>query len=178
MAVGAAANATQDATRDATQAGQPYRVGDNVPEIISSRTPVYTELARRARVSGTVIVEGGGKGASRLDRSMEANPQDFQHLEVYRAQLQAMLDAARQAAQEQAAMAKQDATQRLNDLLVEGRKLVTFLRGGVKQRYGDKSEKLVELDLAPVRPKAKSSTDAAKPPAPTPPPTSSHPTTA
>jgi hypothetical protein len=119
-------------------------------------------------------------GWQRLLTSMEANPQDFPQLEIYRAQLQTMLDAARQAAKEQTAMAaaKQDATQRLNDLLVEGRKLVTFLRGGVKQRYGDKSEKLVEFDLAPVRPKAKSSTDAAKPPAPPPPAPSNHPTTA
>jgi hypothetical protein len=92
--------------------------------------------------------------------------------------LQTMLDAARQAAKEQTAMAaaKQDATQRLNDLLTEGRKLVTFLRGGVKQRYGDKSEKLVEFDLAPVRPRAKTSTEAAKSPAPPPP--TPHPTTA
>ncbi|MFL6259549.1 MAG: hypothetical protein ACJ76Y_07555 [Thermoanaerobaculia bacterium] len=107
-------------------------------------------------------------GWQRLLTSIEANPQDFQQLEAYRAQLQTMLDAARQAAKEQTAMAaaKQDATQRLNDLLVEGRKLVTFLRGGVKQRYGDKSEKLVEFDLAPVRQRVRSSTDAAKPPAP------------
>ncbi len=117
-------------------------------------------------------------GWQRLLTSMEANPQDFQQLEAYRVQLQAMLDAARQAAKEQTAMAaaKQDATQRLNDLLVEGRKLVTFLRGGVKQRYGDRSEKLVEFDLTPARPKAKPSTDAAKSPAP--PPTPSNPTTA
>jgi hypothetical protein len=117
-------------------------------------------------------------GWQRLLTSMEANPQDFQSLEAYRAQLQTKLDAARQAAKEQTAMeaAKQDATKRLNDLLVEGRKLVTFLRGGVKQRYGDKSEKLVEFDLAPVRPRAKSS-DATKPPA-TPPPTTPHPATA
>ncbi len=74
------------------------------------------------------------------------------------------------------AAAKQDATQRLNDLLVEGRKLATFLRGGVKQRYGDKSEKLVEFDLAPARPKAKMP-EPAKPPAPVPPP-STHPATA
>src|SRR4051794_13824188 len=111
---------------------------------------------------------------------MEANAQDFKSLEAYRTQLQEMLDAARQAAKEQTSMAaaKQDATQRLNDLLVVGRKLATFLRGGVKQRYGDKSEKLVEFDLAPARPKAKTSTDAAKPPAPPPAPPPSHPTTA
>ncbi|MBW8878515.1 MAG: energy transducer TonB [Acidobacteria bacterium] len=37
----------------------PYRVGGEVtrPEILISKPPVYTELARRARVTGTVIVE-------------------------------------------------------------------------------------------------------------------------
>src|SRR5258706_4926708 len=37
----------------------PVRVGEGVsrPEIISSPKPIYTELARRARVTGTVIVE-------------------------------------------------------------------------------------------------------------------------
>ncbi len=117
-------------------------------------------------------------GWQRLLTSMEANAQDFSQLEAYRTQMQGMLDAARQAAKEQTSMAaaKQDATQRLNDLLVEGRKLATFLRGGVKQRYGDKSEKLVEFDLAPARPKAKTP-EPAKPPAPVPPP-STHPATA
>jgi hypothetical protein len=117
-------------------------------------------------------------GWQRLLTSMEANAQDFSQLEAYRTQMQTMLDAARLAAKEQTAMAaaKQDATQRLNDLLVEGRKLATFLRGGVKQRYGDKSEKLVEFDLAPARPKAKTP-EPAKPPAPVPPP-STHPATA
>jgi TonB family protein len=39
--------------------GPPYRVGGEVtrPEIISSVKPIYTELARRSRVTGTVIVE-------------------------------------------------------------------------------------------------------------------------
>jgi hypothetical protein len=117
-------------------------------------------------------------GWQRLLTSMEANAQDFSQLEAYRTQLQGMLDAAQQAAKEQTSMAaaKQDATQRLNDLLVVGRKLATFLRGGVKQRYGDKSEKLVEFDLAPARPKAKTP-EPAKPPAPVPPP-STHPATA
>ena len=116
-------------------------------------------------------------GWERLLASLEANAQDFPQLETYRAQLRSMLDTARAAAAQQAALeaSKQDATKRLQALLVEGRKLATFLRGGVKQRYGDKSEKLVEFDLAPVRPRVKSP-DAAKPPA-TPPPTP-HPTTA
>ena len=39
--------------------GPPYRVGGDVtrPEIVSNTRPVYTELARRARITGTVIVE-------------------------------------------------------------------------------------------------------------------------
>src|SRR5881394_3020891 len=39
--------------------GPPFRVGGEVsrPEILSSTRPVYTELARRAHVVGTVIVE-------------------------------------------------------------------------------------------------------------------------
>ena len=90
-----------------------------------------------------------------------------------------MLDTAREASAHQAAMeaAKQEATQSLRELLVEGRKLATFLRGGVKQRYGDKSEKLVEFGLAPARPKAKPRPTAAEAPGDPPPPTP-HPATA
>lgn len=41
------------------EAGAPYRVGENVsrPEKISGAPPVYTELARKAGVTGTVIIE-------------------------------------------------------------------------------------------------------------------------
>ena len=51
--------ATVVSAQEKIQASPPERVGDDVsrPEIISSTKPVYTELARRARVSGTVIVE-------------------------------------------------------------------------------------------------------------------------
>ncbi|HEY2295943.1 MAG TPA: energy transducer TonB [Thermoanaerobaculia bacterium] len=51
--------ATAALAQGVTQASPPERVGDDVsrPEIISSTRPVYTELARRARVSGTVILE-------------------------------------------------------------------------------------------------------------------------
>ena len=51
--------ATAALAQGVNQASPPYPVGGDVtrPEIISSTKPVYTELARRARVSGTVIVE-------------------------------------------------------------------------------------------------------------------------
>lgn len=40
-------------------AGEPYRVGGGIsaPQKLSGAAPVYTELARRSRVTGTVIVE-------------------------------------------------------------------------------------------------------------------------
>jgi TonB family protein len=51
--------ATGVSAPDAPPAGPPYRVGDKVtrPEKISGAAPVYTELARRAQISGTVILE-------------------------------------------------------------------------------------------------------------------------
>lgn len=46
-------------TAQAPPAGEPYRVGDNVkrPEKISGAPPVYTEMARKSRVQGVVIIE-------------------------------------------------------------------------------------------------------------------------
>ena len=114
-------------------------------------------------------------GWERLLTSMEANAEDFKTLETYRAKLQSMLDTAREASARQAAMeaSKQEATQSLQAVLVEGRKLATFLRGGVKQRYGDRSEKLVEFGLEPLRAKTKAEPKPPVTPQPTP-----HPTTA
>jgi hypothetical protein len=119
-------------------------------------------------------------GWERLLASMEANPEDFKALEAYRAKLKSMLDTARGASAQQAAMdaAKQEATRSLRELLVEGRKLATFLRGGVKQRYGDKSEKLVEFGLAPARPKTRTAAEPKQKPPATPPPPTPHPATA
>ena len=39
--------------------GEPYRVGGGIsaPQKLSGAAPVYTDLARRSRVTGTVIVE-------------------------------------------------------------------------------------------------------------------------
>jgi hypothetical protein len=118
-------------------------------------------------------------GWERLLASMEANAEDFKTLETYRAQLKSKLDTAREASAHQAAMAatKQEATKSLQALLVEGRKLASFLRNGVKQHYGNRSEKLVEFGLAPFRAKAKAKSDQ-KPPATPPPSPTPHPTTA
>jgi hypothetical protein len=64
-----------------------------------------------------------------------------------------MLGQLRVAAAQQAALAasKQEESKRQRKLLVEGRKLATFMRNGARRRYGDDSEKLVEFGLLPFR---------------------------
>jgi TonB family protein len=59
LSLGVGAMAALAQAQEATPASPPYRVGDGVsrPELISATHPVYTELARRNRVTGTVIVE-------------------------------------------------------------------------------------------------------------------------
>lgn len=104
---------------------------------------------------------------------LEANGGDFPQLETYRQQLAATLSQARQTTVEQAAMAasKQEASKRLKAALADGRKLATFLRNAVRQRYGDRAEKLVEFDLQPFRGRPRKAPEGeGKSPA-TPPPT-------
>jgi len=102
-------------------------------------------------------------GWEQLATSMEANAEDFPHLEAQRQELADTLVQVRDVSTRQAALtaAKQEATQELQTLLAEGRKLATFLRVGIRQRYGNRSEKLVEFKLQPFR----SRTRPAAPPA-------------
>jgi hypothetical protein len=71
----------------------------------------------------------------------------------------------REISTQQAAFAasKQGATQRLQALLTDGRKLATFLRSGIRQQYGNRSEKLVEFDLQPFRARSRQVPADAKP---------------
>ena len=108
-------------------------------------------------------------GWDRLLVPLEANKQDLPHLETHRALLAGMVAQVREISAQHTAMAasKQEATKRLQALLVEGRKLATFLRTGVRQQYGNRSEKLVEFDLQPLRVRTRPAAEGAKPtPAP------------
>ena len=113
-------------------------------------------------------------GWERLLASLEANKETFPQLDAYRTQLEAMLSQAREASAEQTAMAagKQQATQRIQTLLVDGRKLATVLRTVVRQHFGNRSEKLAEFDLQPLRARTRTVTAGAgagtKPPTVTP----------
>jgi len=105
-------------------------------------------------------------GWERLLGSLETNAGDFPQLETYRAQLKTMLDGAREAAAQQAALAanKQETTKKLQSVLADGRKLANFLRNGVRQRYGNRSEKLVEFGLNPLRTRVRALLPTAKKP--------------
>ncbi len=104
-------------------------------------------------------------GWERLLVALAANIQDLPHLEAHRTLLVAMLGQLREISAQQAALAasKQEATQRLQALLGEGRKLATFLRAGIRQHYGNRSEKLVEFDLQPFRARVRKAAEGTKP---------------
>ncbi|HKI02071.1 MAG TPA: hypothetical protein VKK31_08830 [Thermoanaerobaculia bacterium] len=105
-------------------------------------------------------------GWERLLISLEANATDFPQLEVYRALLASMLAQAKEASAQQAVMAasKQGATKRLKEMLGDGRKIATVLRTSVRQLYGNRSEKLVEFDLQPLRARIRKAVQPKEPP--------------
>lgn len=93
---------------------------------------------------------------SLLAAGLAANAGDMAHLESHRLLLQQIVAQALGALSEQRiqSAAKQDLSRRVEVLVNQGSKLASFLRAGVKQTYGNRSEKLVEFDLIPFRGKA------------------------
>ena len=104
-------------------------------------------------------------GWEQLLAALLANAQQFLHLEEQRVRLQQLLERARQLATEQDlhTAAKQEASKELEAVLAEGRKLATFLRTGVKERYGNRNEKLVEFGLQPFRRRRRETGDTQAP---------------
>ncbi len=101
--------------------------------------------------------------------SVAANINELPHLEAPRAKLQTTLEEVRslQIQQDLHAAAKQQVSQRLRILLTDGKKLATFLRTGIKEHFGNRSEKLVEFGFQPFR-RRKREPVVTKPPGPTP----------
>ena len=89
----------------------------------------------------------------RLTPALEANAADLPHLEAPRIQLESVNTQVGDLLTEQAALSarKQEVSKRLQALIAEGRQLAAFLRAGVRQRYGNRSEKLAEFHLVPFR---------------------------
>jgi hypothetical protein len=88
-----------------------------------------------------------------LVSALAENAGDLPHLATRLAKLQDILAETISAAQEQATAraTKQGASRRLEGLLSDGQKVVTFLHAGVREHYGNRNEKLAEFHLLPLR---------------------------
>jgi hypothetical protein len=88
-----------------------------------------------------------------LLRALDENAADLSHLETRTEKLRTIVALAINAFQDQAAntAAKQSATRRLEEVLSQGNKTVSFLHAGLREHYGNRSEKLTEFGLQPFR---------------------------
>ena len=84
---------------------------------------------------------------------VRVNGDELAHLQVSIAKFEALWAQAMEISAEQAARtaAKQEASKRLKQLLVEGQRLRTVLRVSIKEHYGIRSEKLTEFGMQPFR---------------------------
>jgi len=89
----------------------------------------------------------------RLIPPLVANAADFPHLEAPRLRLEAIDIETGELLLQQSALAasRQEISRRLQVLVADGRQLAAFLRAGVKQQYGTRSEKLSAFNLQPFR---------------------------
>jgi hypothetical protein len=103
-----------------------------------------------------------------LSTALAANAKDLPHLEGHRVELVDTLAKTGDLTTQLAALtaSKQEISKQLEALMVDGRKLATYLRVGVKQNYGNRSEKLVEFGLQPLRTHRKEATTPPPTPAP------------
>ena len=106
----------------------------------------------------------------RLIVPLVANAADIPHLEAPRVQLEGVVNEVSEllARQAELAASKQEISKRLQTLIAAGRQLAAFLRAGVKQRYGTRSEKLAAFHLQPFRGRKVTKPTDEKPPEPAP----------
>jgi len=89
----------------------------------------------------------------RLIPPLVANAVDIPHLEAPRIKLEGIITETGELLLLQADLTakKQETSKRLGVLIADGRQLAAFLRVGVKQHYGNRSEKLSAFNLQPFR---------------------------
>jgi hypothetical protein len=88
-------------------------------------------------------------------KALAANIEEIRHLKEPLARLDALLVLLRELTAEQARLTalRQEVSKQIADLTDEAQKLMTFLDVGIRQHYGNRSEKLVEYGLRPFRSK-------------------------
>ncbi|HEX3532388.1 MAG TPA: hypothetical protein VH988_35450 [Thermoanaerobaculia bacterium] len=87
--------------------------------------------------------------------ALVANSADLPHMDVPRQNVEAVLAEMKDLTSQQASLtaAKQDVSKRLLELNTDGKRLMTLVNAAVRQKYGNRSEKLVEFDQQPFRSK-------------------------
>ncbi len=105
--------------------------------------------------------------------SIAANAPDLPQTDIPRAALEKLTDELRKHVVEQKLFQanKQAVSQRMAEIHREGNRLVTILRAMVKQHYGIRNEKLVELGVKVFRGRNRKAAAAVTPPPATTPPT-------
>jgi hypothetical protein len=102
-----------------------------------------------------------------ITEACDSNQGDFPYLQAPKEELEALLEQVKDAVKQQAAYtaSRQNMSSKISETLEKGRKLATVLRTAIKQRYGNRSEKLVEFGVQPLRPR-RQSVSTAPPPGP------------
>lgn len=110
-----------------------------------------------------------------LASSLTTNIDDLPNLEAYRVELLGLLEQVRALTLQQGIhkASFQQASQDLQALITRGKKLATFLRAGIKHRYGNRSEKLVEFRVQPLRSRKRARLEVPELPKPAPEPSPS-----
>ena len=110
-----------------------------------------------------------------LGGSLATNITDLPNLEAYRTELLGLLEQVRALTVQQSIHKAnfQQASKDLKEVMTRGKKLATFLRAGIKHRYGNRSEKLVEFRVQPLRSRKRTPLEAPEEPKPAPEPSSS-----
>jgi hypothetical protein len=93
------------------------------------------------------------KDREKLLATVAANKDDLQHLESYRTQLEVEVAGAKSASIRQSTLQAevQQTTRDLEGFLSRGADLENRLRTGIRSRYGNRSEKLTEFGMRPLR---------------------------
>jgi hypothetical protein len=84
---------------------------------------------------------------------VEANQEELQHVDVYRAQLDAEMKDVKAALSRRAALHAESlqTTRDLRSFAARGDEMAVRIRAGIHLQYGPRSEKLVEFGMKPTR---------------------------
>jgi hypothetical protein len=104
----------------------------------------------------------------RLLTSLTANSADLPHLETPRLKLERLLAQAQEVTKQQSAATavKQEASEQLQTMVVEGTRLGNALRVMLKEHYGVRAQKLAEFGLQPFRGRARKAVTPGSPETP------------